>query len=384
MTFSENTKTFFQSHLTPFYFYDIDLLKLTLQSAKSEIVKYENFHIHYAMKANVNKKILQYVNNYGFGADCVSGNEIIAALEAGIAAEKIVFAGVGKTDSEILVALENNIFCFNVESAQELEVINSLASGLNKTAKIALRLNPNINALTHKYITTGTFDTKFGINNNELQLIFEKLTDLKNVEIIGLHFHIGSQITDLSVFEELTFAINNSVSHFEQLGFNLQHINVGGGLGIDYQNPNEIPPFQQYFRIFAEKLQIRPAQQVHFELGRSLVAQCGTLLTKVLYTKQGFKNQFVVVDAGFTELLRPALYNAFHYIENISSNKKIVEYDVVGPICESSDVFGRNIPLNCTERGNLLAIRSVGAYGEVMSSRYNLRTPAIAYYSDEL
>jgi len=384
MTFSENTKTFFQSHLTPFYFYDIDLLKLTLQSAKSEIVKYENFHIHYAMKANVNKKILQYVNNYGFGADCVSGNEIIAALEAGIAAEKIVFAGVGKTDSEILVALENNIFCFNVESAQELEVINSLASGLNKTAKIALRLNPNINALTHKYITTGTFDTKFGINNNELQLIFEKLADMKNVEIIGLHFHIGSQITDLSVFEELTFAINNSVSHFEQLGFNLQHINVGGGLGIDYQNPNEIPPFQQYFRIFAEKLQIRPTQQVHFELGRSLVAQCGTLLTKVLYTKQGFKNQFVVVDAGFTELLRPALYNAFHYIENISSNKEIVEYDVVGPICESSDVFGRNIPLNCTERGNLLAIRSVGAYGEVMSSRYNLRTPAIAYYSDEL
>jgi len=384
MTFSENTKTFFQSHLTPFYFYDIDLLKLTLQSAKSEIVKYENFHIHYAMKANVNKKILQYVNNYGFGADCVSGNEIIAALEAGIAAEKIVFAGVGKTDSEILVALENNIFCFNVESAQELEVINSLASGLNKTAKIALRLNPNINALTHKYITTGTFDTKFGINNNELQLIFEKLADLKNVEIIGLHFHIGSQITDLSVFEELTFAINNSVSHFEQLGFNLQHINVGGGLGIDYQNPNEIPPFQQYLRIFAEKLHIRPAQQVHFELGRSLVAQCGTLLTKVLYTKQGFKNQFVVVDAGFTELLRPALYNAFHYIENISSKKEIVEYDVVGPICESSDVFGRNIPLNCTERGNLLAIRSVGAYGEVMSSRYNLRTPAIAYYSDEL
>lgn len=370
---------------TPFYFYDVDLLQKTLDKITEESSKY-NFHIHYALKANANRKILQIIKNAGLGADCVSGNEVKAAIENGFENQKIVFAGVGKSDAEIIYALQNNIFCFNCESIQEIEVINYLAKKNNCTAQIALRINPNVNANTHHYITTGLEENKFGINIWELDVITEKLKTLSNIKLIGLHFHIGSQISDLQPFKSLCLKVNELQKWFEQRKIHIEHINVGGGLGINYHEPDieAIPDFEAYFKLFHEFLEIRPHQQVHFELGRAVVAQCGTLFSKVLYIKNGIKTNFAILDAGMTELIRPALYQAFHKIENVSSGKPLQPYDVVGPICESSDCFGKAVLLPQTQRGDLIAIRSAGAYGEVMASAYNLRDRIKAVYSDEI
>lgn len=370
---------------TPFYFYDVALLQKNLTKINEEAGKY-GFHIHYALKANANSKILQLIKKAGFGADCVSGNEVKAAIENGFENQKIVFAGVGKSDAEIIYALQNSIFCFNCESIQEIEVINELAQKNNCTAQIALRINPNVNANTHHYITTGLEENKFGINIWELDAITEKLITFSNIKLIGLHFHIGSQISDLQPFKSLCLKVNELQKWFEQRKIHIEHINVGGGLGINYHEPDKeaIPDFEAYFKLFHEFLEIRPHQQVHFELGRAVVAQCGTLFSKVLYIKNGIKTNFAILDAGMTELIRPALYQAFHKIENVSSGKPLQPYDVVGPICESSDCFGKAVLLPQTQRGDLIAIRSAGAYGEVMASAYNLRDRVNAVYSDEI
>lgn len=370
---------------TPFYFYDVALLQKNLTKINEEAGKY-GFHIHYALKANANSKILQLIKKAGFGADCVSGNEVKAAIENGFENQKIVFAGVGKSDAEITYALKNAIFCFNCESIQEMEVINELAQKNNCTAQIALRINPNVNANTHHYITTGLEENKFGINIWELDAITEKLKTFSNIKLIGLHFHIGSQISDLQPFKSLCLKVNELQKWFEQRKIHIEHINVGGGLGINYHEPDKeaIPDFEAYFKLFHEFLEIRPHQQVHFELGRAVVAQCGTLFSKVLYIKNGIKTNFAILDAGMTELIRPALYQAFHKIENVSSGKPLQPYDVVGPICESSDCFGKAVLLPQTQRGDLIAIRSAGAYGEVMASAYNLRDRVNAVYSDEI
>lgn len=370
---------------TPFYFYDVALLQKNLTKINEEAGKY-SFHIHYALKANANSKILQLIKKAGFGADCVSGNEIKAAIENGFEKQKIVFAGVGKSDAEIIYALQNSIFCFNCESIQEMEVINELAQKNNSTAQIALRINPNVNANTHHYITTGLEENKFGINIWELDAITEKLKTFSNIKLIGLHFHIGSQISDLQPFKSLCLKVNELQKWFEQRKIHIEHINVGGGLGINYHEPDKeaIPDFEAYFKLFHEFLEIRSHQQVHFELGRAVVAQCGSLFSKVLYIKNGIKTNFVILDAGMTELIRPALYQAFHKIENVSSEKPLQTYDVVGPICESSDCFGKAVLLPQTQRGDLIAIRSAGAYGEVMASAYNLRDRVNAVYSDEI
>lgn len=370
---------------TPFYYYDIALLQKTLNKINEEAGKY-GYHVHYALKANANPKILQIIKNAGLGADCVSGNEVKAAIENGFDNQKIVFAGVGKSDAEIMYALQNNIFCFNCESIQEIEVINELAQKNNYTAPIALRINPNVNANTHHYITTGLEENKFGINIWELDAITEKLKTLSNIKLIGIHFHIGSQISDLQPFKSLCLKVNELQKWFEQRKIHIEHINVGGGLGINYHEPDKeaIPDFEAYFKLFHDFLEIRPHQQIHFELGRAVVAQCGTLFSKVLYIKNGIKTNFAILDAGMTELIRPALYQAFHKIENVSSDKPLQTYDVVGPICESSDCFGKAVLLPQTQRGDLIAIRSAGAYGEVMSSAYNLRDRVPAFYSDEL
>ncbi len=370
---------------TPFYFYDVALLQKNLTKINEEAGKY-GFHIHYALKANANSKILQLIKKAGFGADCVSGNEVKAAIENGFENQKIVFAGVGKSDAEIIYALQNSIFCFNCESIQEIEVINELAQKNNCTAQIALRINPNVNANTHHYITTGLEENKFGINIWELDAITEKLKTFSNIKLIGLHFHIGSQISDLQPFKSLCLKVNELQKWFEQHKIHIEHINVGGGLGINYHEPDKeaIPDFEAYFKLFHEFLEIRPHQQVHFELGRAVVAQCGTLFSKVLYIKNGIKTNFAILDAGMTELIRPALYQAFHKIENVSSGKPLQPYDVVGPICESSDCFGKAVLLPQTQRGDLIAIRSAGAYGEVMASAYNLRDRVNAVYSDEI
>jgi diaminopimelate decarboxylase len=370
---------------TPFYYYDLEVLRKTLNEINTQTAK-SDFHVHYAMKANVNSSVLAVIKEAGLGADCVSGGEVQAAIDAGILPSKVVFAGVGKADWEINLGLENDIFCFNVESIPELEVINELADAKGKVAKVALRINPNVSAHTHHYITTGLNENKFGINMQDLDKVVDLFPSLPNVKLIGIHFHIGSQITDLTSFQDLCVRVNELQEQFIAKNIVLEHINVGGGLGINYEHPNHfpIPDFESYFKIFREHLQLRPGQSLHFELGRAVVAQCGSLITKVLYVKEGSTKKFAIVDAGFTDLIRPALYQAYHRIENLSSELPDEQYDVVGPICESSDTFIKDYFINKTKRGDLLALRSAGAYGEIMASQYNLRKLPKAYTSDEL
>ena len=376
----------FQDIQTPFYYYDTELLRETLRAINSEIQKHEGFCVHYAIKANANPHIVRIIREAGLGADCVSGGEIEACIRAGYSNNKIVFAGVGKSDWEINLGLDNDIFCFNVESIPELEVINELAAAKGKIARVAFRLNPNVGAHTHANITTGLAENKFGIDMRDMLKVIEEARQMANVKVVGLHFHIGSQILDMSDFEALCNRVNELQMELERHQIMLEHINVGGGLGVDYQHPNRvsIPDFKSYFDTYAKKLKLRPGQTLHFELGRAVVAQCGSLITRTLYIKEGSVKKFAIVDAGFTDLIRPALYQAYHKIENLSSDEEPDTYDVVGPICESTDVFAKQIDLNRTHRGDLLAIRSAGAYGEIMASQYNCRRLPQGYMSDEI
>ena len=375
-----------QSIQTPFYYYDSELLRQTLRAIHEEASRHEGFVVHYAVKANANPKVLRIIREAGLGADCVSGGEIEASVKAGFPVSKIVFAGVGKSDWEINIGLDNDIFCFNVESIPELEVINELAANKGKVARIAFRLNPNVGAHTHANITTGLAENKFGIDMNDMLTVIAETERLKNVKFVGLHFHIGSQILDMGDFEALCNRVNELQDLLEKHRISVEHINVGGGLGVDYAHPNRlpIPDFKAYFDTYAKKLKLRNGQTLHFELGRAVVAQCGTLITRTLYVKKGAVKKFAIVDAGFTDLIRPALYQAYHKIENITSEEPTEAYDVVGPICESTDVFAKQIDLNGTKRGDLLAIRSAGAYGEIMASQYNCRRLPLGYMSDEI
>jgi diaminopimelate decarboxylase len=375
----------FKPLTTPFYYYDTTVLKNTLQSLMKEAGKY-NYQLHYAVKANANPRILSLICEYGLGADCVSGGEIQAALNAGFPADKIVFAGVGKADWEINLGLEHSIFCYNVESIPELEVINTLAKSKGKQANVALRINPEIDAYTHKHITTGTKEDKFGINREQIEKVLDKLITLEAIRLIGVHFHLGSQITDLKPFRQLCLRTIEIQEQLVKRGIKIEHLNFGGGLGIDYENPdqNMIPDFKSYFELFHNYFPAKSDLQIHFEPGRAIVGQCGSLISKVLYVKEGSYKKFVVLDAGFTELIRPAFYDAYHQIENLSSEALEETYDVVGPICESSDCFAKAIRLNRTERGDLIALRSAGAYGEIMASQYNCRKLPNAYFSDLL
>ena len=375
----------FQDTRTPFYYYDTQLLRETLQTIKEESGKHANYHVHYAVKANANQKILRIISQYGLGADCVSGGEIKAVLEAGFPADSIVYAGVGKSDWEIELGLQNDIACFNVESIAELEVINKLAQKHGKKARVAFRINPNIGAHTHANITTGLAENKFGIAMQDMDKVIDEAQTIDNIEVIGLHFHIGSQILDMGDFKALCNRINDLQNQLAKRNVFVQNINVGGGLGVSYDNPDRepIPDFKEYFNTYATHLRLREDQHLHFELGRSVVAQCGSLITRLLYVKQGSYKQFAIVDAGMTDLIRPALYQALHKIQNISSDEPNETYDVVGPICESSDVFAKAIDLNKCHRGDLLAIRSAGAYGEIMASGYNCRPLPVGYISEE-
>ena len=365
----------FQSLKTPFYYYDLDLLTRTIDVAMDQAAD-PRYHIHYAVKANANPLVLAPIRDAGWGADCVSGNEVEAAVVNGFAPDSIVFAGVGKTDDEINYALGVGIGCFNVESLPELEVISQLATARGVTAKVAIRVNPDIDAHTHHYITTGLNENKFGIDLRHLDDVVDTALRLPGIKLVGLHFHIGSQLLDMEPYRLLCLKINELQVHFDEKGIQFPSINVGGGLGIDYDNPdaNPIADFKSYFDVFRNNLQLGKNQQLHFELGRSIVAQCGSLISRVVYVKQGVEKQFAIIDAGMSDLLRPALYGAHHKIENITSADAAEEvYDVVGPICESSDVFGKDEKLPGLHRGDLVALRSAGAYGETMASRYNLR-----------
>lgn len=381
--FTEKVVKRFNSLETPFYYYDTKLLEKTLNAIKSAAPK--SYHIHYALKANAHPSLLQYIREAGLGADCVSGNEVKRAIECGFEKEKVVFAGVGKSDKEINYALDQEIFCFNVESIHELKVIDELAKNKSCIANVALRINPNVDAYTHKYITTGLEENKFGINPYEFDAVLDVLKQLKNIQFTGLHFHIGSQIQDLTAFKNLCVRVNEINRWFITKGFTSAHINLGGGLGINYMEPDTqaIVDFDSYFSVFKQLLELLPHQQIHFELGRCIIAQCGSLISRVLYIKNGINTNFAILDAGMTELIRPALYQAYHKIENISavSATKTEKYDVVGPICESSDCFGKAIVMPETQRGDIIAIRSAGAYGEVMSNRYNLRDGVNSVFS---
>ena len=375
----------FQDIQTPFYYYDSEVLRQTLKTINEEAGKHEGFVVHYAIKANANPKVLRIIRETGLGADCVSGGEIEASIKAGFPASKIVYAGVGKSDWEINLGLDSDIFCFNVESIPELEVINELAAQKGKVARVAFRLNPNVGAHTHANITTGLAENKFGIAMRDMLSVIDEASKLANVKFVGLHFHIGSQILDMGDFQALCNRVNELQDELERHRIRVEHINVGGGLGVDYEHPNRlpIPDFKAYFDTYARQLKLRNGQTLHFELGRAVVAQCGSLITRTLYIKEGATKRFAIVDAGFPDLIRPALYQAYHKIENITSEEPKETYDVVGPICESTDVFAKQIDLNKTHRGDLLAIRSAGAYGEIMASQYNCRKLPKGYLSDE-
>ena len=371
---------------TPFYYYDTRILRQTLEVIRQETNKMERAVVHYAIKANANPQVLRTIREYGLGADCVSGGEIKAALQAGFSPDKIVFAGVGKADWEINLGLEHGIFCFNVESIPELEIINELAAAKGVVATVEFRVNPDVKAHTHANITTGLAENKFGIALSDIVKVIALAQQMEHVKFIGLHFHIGSQILNMNDFAALCNRVNELLEQFEKHHIKVENINVGGGLGVDYQHPNRqaIPDFQDYFKTINSLIRRREGQVLHFEPGRSVVAQCGSLISKVLYVKQGTNKQFAILDAGMTDLIRPALYQAYHKIENISSELPMETYDVVGPICESSDVFGKAVDLNQTKRGDYIAIRSAGAYGEIMASQYNCRALPKGYTTEDL
>lgn len=382
-----NMKDRFEQFRTPFYYYDTQLLAETLAAIKSETDKHEGYHLHYAVKACANPRVLQQIQQAGFGADCVSGGEIKACLENGFPANEIVFAGVGKADWEIEMALEAGIQYFNVESIPELEVIDEIAQRMGKVADVSFRINPDVGAHTHAHITTGLAENKFGIAKEDMIQVIRTSQQLSNLRFVGLHFHIGSQILRMDDFEALCYRINELQDQLEAEGItDVQNINVGGGLGIDYMNPDKhpVPDFHAYFETYAHHLKLRPGQRLHFELGRAVVGQCGSLITRCLYVKQTATKQFVIVDAGMTELIRPALYNAHHHIQNLSSTAPVQTYDVVGPICESSDIFAKDCRLAETKRGDIIAIRSAGAYGETMASCYNCRELPKAYTPQDI
>ncbi|MBO4660773.1 MAG: diaminopimelate decarboxylase [Prevotella sp.] len=376
----------FRQLKTPFYYYDTELLRQTLRVINAEAGKHEGFVVHYAIKANAHPKVLNVICQAGLGADCVSGGEIQRCIETGFAPSKIVYAGVGKSDWEINLGLDKNIFCFNVESVAELEVINELAEKKGKIARICLRINPDVGAHTHAKITTGLAENKFGIAMSDMEAAIERASQMPNIQFIGLHFHIGSQILNMDDFAALCNRINDLQTQLEKKHITIENINVGGGLGIDYHHPNRLPiaDFKAYFDTYARFLKLRQGQKLHFELGRAVVAQMGTLIARTLYIKEGTAKKFLIVDAGMTDLIRPALYQAYHKIENISSEEPTETYDVVGPICESSDVFAKSTDVNKAHRGDLIAFRSAGAYGEIMASQYNCRELPKGYITEDL
>lgn len=376
---------------TPFYYYDMELLQKTVDYAAEMAQKY-GVKIHYAVKANVEKRVLELISSKGFGADCVSGNEVLHAHECGFPADKIVYAGVGKSDKEIYNALKLGIEAFNCESLQEIYVINEMAHVHGLKANVSVRINPDIDAHTHKYVTTGLYENKFGISQHEFDKLIEVLQKSEHINFFGLHFHIGSQITRVDeVFGLECQRVNEIVAYFERKGLKVNNINLGGGLGVDYDDPDEnpIPDFETWFRTISENIARREDQTVHVEPGRSLVAQCATLISRVLFVKSGETKNFLIMDAGMNDLIRPALYGAYHKIENLSASQRTFypthqAYDIVGPVCESSDVWGAGRLLPLSVRGDLMAIRSTGAYGQVMASRYNMKDLAPSVFSDAI
>ena len=374
---------------TPFYYYDMDLFRRTVDHV-AELAAEHDIKVHYAVKANVERRLLEYISAKGFGADCVSGNEVLHAHSCGFPADRIVYAGVGKSDREIYDAMMLGIEAFNCESLQEIFVINEMAHIYGVKANVSVRINPDIDAHTHKYVTTGLYENKFGISQHEFDKLIEIIHKSEHINFIGLHFHVGSQISRVEeVFGLECRRVNEIVEYFEKKGLEIRNINLGGGLGVDYDDPdgNPIADFSTWFGTIAANINRRPDQTVHVEPGRSLVAQCATLISRFVFVKSGETKNFLIMDSGMNDLIRPALYGAYHKIENLSASQRqffptFQAYDIVGPVCESSDVWGAGRLLPLSVRGDLMAIRSAGAYGQVMASRYNMKDLAPAVFSD--
>tara|TARA_X000000950_G_scaffold217323_1_gene261499 strand:- start:646 stop:1797 length:1152 start_codon:yes stop_codon:yes gene_type:complete len=380
---SESVKRFINLS-TPFYYYDLDILEKNLFNLKNSLKTYNK--VHFSVKSNSNPRILRIIKNFNLGIDAVSANEIKHCINLGFNPKDIVFAGVGKSDEEIEYGIINNISYFNVESLQELEVIDSISKKFSKKTTVSIRINPNIKSETHKKIQTGSSDDKFGIDLNDISHI-PKLQKLENIKITGLHFHIGSQIINLKPFHDLCNISNDILNYLRENDIKIKNINVGGGLGIDYEYPekNLLSNFKEFISLFNNQIRLDKNQSIHFELGRSIVGQCGFLISKILYSKKSYDKNFLILDSGMNNLIRPALYNSKHKISNLTSkNSDHLNYDVAGPICESSDTFAKNYRLVKSIRGDLIAIHSCGAYAESMSSNYNLRDNINSYYSDTI
>lgn len=376
---------------TPFYFYDMDLFQRTVEEAASCAARY-GVDVHYAAKANCDARLMSIIASTGFGADCVSEGELRLALDAGVPASKIEFSGVGKSDREILEAIRAGIGSINVESVQELYIVDAIAEHYGLVANVSLRINPNIDAHTFRYVTSGLYANKFGIPRSEFEAAAKMLSECRNIRFKGLHFHIGSQIRDLeNVFTLVCDNANETIAWFESRGFKVENVNLGGGLGVNYEDPDgeQVPDFDTWFRVIAERIDRTGGRRVHVEPGRAFVAQCATLISRVLFVKDSGSKTFLVLDAGMNNMVRPAFYGAYHRIENLSASLRpalgeTCLYDIVGPVCESSDTWGKNRRMALSVRGDLVAVRSAGAYGQAMQNSYNLRPMAQTVYSDRI
>ena len=359
---------------TPLFIYDSDLMK-ERYNAFVEATSHLNGNIHYAVKANDALSIISYFAKLGCGADIVSIGEFKKCVAAGVSPKKIIFSGVGKENSEIEFALKNNILQFNIESEEELDDIHKIASKLKISANICLRVNPNIAPNTHKKISTGEKSTKFGINFENVVPIYQKLHDLDYINPVGLAVHIGSQIFDFDFFSQAYSNLKSLADDLKKQKFNVPSLDLGGGIGINYNN-NIPPDFSKYKKIISD-LFINSDYNLSFEPGRSLIAEAGILVTKVIRNKKTNNKNFIIVDAAMNNLIRPTLYDAFHGIESVNKNDgHTITADIVGPICETGDYIALNREINNVESNSLLAIRTTGAYSSVMSSNYNARSNA--------
>jgi diaminopimelate decarboxylase len=364
---------------TPYYLYDFQILNETLNALQRATVKYGVIP-HYAVKANCESEILSTIAARGVGADCVSIYEVRAALACGFKVDGLVFSGAGKRPDEIREAIELGIGCLNIESLQELFLAGKIAAELRIPVRFSLRITPDAEVETHEYLTTGRSFNKFGLLEDEID---EAITYIKTAAFLrftGIHLHAGSQIRSTNTFRNLSAVMQRFNELFIKRGLVPVMLNLGGGWGINYDEPDVelIPDFDAWFSALNENIKLMPGQKIHVEPGRSVVAQCGSLVTEVLYTKERGGKIFAIVDAGMTELLRPALYGSKHkvHLQDNCDDTEEALYDVVGPICESSDVFAQALRLPVLEPGTRLVIRSVGAYGQTMSSRYNMRPEA--------
>ena len=360
---------------TPFYLYSENLIKHNIKEYISQ--SNDKTLFCYSVKANSNLSILKLIASEGMGFDVVSMGELYRVIKAGCDTKKVVYSGVGKTRAEIRYALENNILCFNVESEGELFVINDEASAMGTTANISIRVNPDVAVESHPYISTGLKDNKFGVTYKNALSLYIKASKLSSLNIIGIDFHIGSQITSIQPFIDSIKSIRSLVSDLKKENINITHIDVGGGLGISYEG-EDIVRKADYIKEITDSLRDLNVN-ILFEPGRSVIGDCGLLVTQIQYIKESETKNFMIVDASMSELIRPPLYNAFHKITPIlKRDKSHKKYDIVGPVCESADFLGKERSMN-SEVYDLLVIEDVGAYGFVLSSNYNTRPKPSEY-----